>query len=96
MAPERGESPSSTNRLPAFGPRRTTSMPMPAGELGEGGTELLVELQALGELGEAQGRFVLVGQRAATGRAEAGLRSRSGGRTGGIACPNGTPDSGPG
>ena len=34
--------------------------------------ELLVELQALGELGEAQRRFVLVGQRAATGRAEPG------------------------
>ena len=31
------------------------------GQLGQGRAELLVELQALGELGEAQGGFVLVG-----------------------------------
>ena len=63
---------SSTNRLPALGPRRTTSMPMPSGSSASAVAEVLVELQALGELGEAQRRFVLVGQRPAARRAEVG------------------------
>ena len=45
---------------------------MPSGQLGQGGAELLVELQALGELGEAQRRFVLVGQGATARGAEVG------------------------
>ena len=44
--------------------------PHALGQLGQGRAELLVELQALGELGEAQRRFVLVGQRAAARGAE--------------------------
>ena len=42
------------------------------GQLGQRLAELLVELEALGELGEAERGLVLVGQRAAARRAEVG------------------------
>ena len=44
------------------------------GQLGQGRAELLVELEPFGDLGEGQGRLVVVGQRAATRRAEVGSR----------------------
>ena len=67
---------------------------MPVGQLGERLAELLVELQALGELGEAQRGFVLVGAAGCRTTSRSWRRPRSGGRTGGIACSRGYPSPG--
>ena len=70
VAAERGDLAVEHEAAAGVGPAPHHEHAHALGQLGQGLAELLVELQALGELGEAQGGFVLVGQRAPARGAE--------------------------
>ena len=72
VAPEGGDLAVEHEAAAGVGPAPHDQHAHALGQLGQRRAELLVELQALGELGEAQGGFVLVGQRATARGAEVG------------------------